>query len=224
MNLAVVPARAGSKGLPNKNMRSFCGKPLAQHIIDEALKCEFFDKIVVSTDIENLLDLVASYGEKRLDSFVRSAYLCEDNTPLAPVIIDALERMETTNKVVYDSITTLQATSPLVTYRHIRGARLRFLSNKANSLLSVKEELHSIWKIDGGVVKSINYQKVCRQKAHPYYVGNGAIFMTDRETLLKGDRLGGKIELYPMSELDSFDIHTQEELDIAEWLKSMRCS
>ena len=223
MNLCVIPARAGSKGLLNKNMRLFNGKPLVQHIIDEALRCEF-DKVVVTTDIENLLDLVSSYGTKRLDSFYRAENLCDDDIPIFPVVLDAWGRMEATYDKVYDVITTLQPTSPFLNNNHIREAHRRFLKTKANSLLSVREELHSIWKTEGGIVTPVSYQKVCRQKAHPYYVGNGAIFITDRETLLEGDRLGGKIELYLMNELDSFDIHTQEDLENAEWLKSMRCS
>lgn len=223
--LCVIPARSGSKGLKNKNMRPLLGRPLVQHTIDEALKCEFFDKIVVTTDIQELLDLVSGYGERRLEAIDRDNSLCGDEVPLQPVLWDALLKTESHCSTTYDCIVLLQPTSPLLSHRHIKEAYHHFIKTKADSLLSVKEELHSIWGMDNDCVYPINYQKVCRQKVHPYYVGNGAVFISKRWVLeeLK-DRLGGKIELYPMSGVDSFDIHTQEDLEMAEWLKSMRCN
>ena len=223
--LCVIPARAKSKGLPNKNIKLLLGKPLVQHTIDLALKCEFFDKIVVTTDIDELVTSVINQNRANHKLYVvrRSVELAGDSVPLAPVLLDAIGKAESQFDTTYSHIVSLQPTSCLLSYYHIGEAYQRYVKTRADSLISVREELHSIWYINNGIVEPVSYQKVCRQEVHPYYVGNGAIFITKREILMGGDRLGGKIELYPMDWVSSFDIHTQEDFEIGEWLKSMRC-
>ena len=89
MNVAIIPARAGSKRIPGKNSRIFCGKPMIAWAIGHALESNMFDKIVVSTDDQQIANLARANGAET--PFIRPADLADDMTPTAPVIAHALE-------------------------------------------------------------------------------------------------------------------------------------
>ena len=219
MNLAIIPARAGSKGLKNKNIAPLCGKPLIRYTIDAAIQSKFFDKIVVSTDSEKIASLCNG-----VDIIMRPKELARDDVPSAPVIKHALKTMEERDKCVYDVIFTLQPTSPLRNANHIQDAFQRFVKTRSDSLLSVKEELHSIWTKTYGDLTRITMPARNRQYiTKPYYVGNGAIFITKRNILLDYDsRIGRNIEIYVMKECPSVDIHTAQDIDLAEFYLNRR--
>ena len=213
MNLAVIPARKGSKGLRDKNIFPLAYKPLILHTIEAAIKSNVFDKILVTTDSLRVTLLC----KKPVRVYLRPDNLCEDNIPLAPVIIEALKQVEKRNKL-YKTITTLQPTSPLRTAQHIQEAMDRFEYTKADSLLSVTEELHSIWSQGKGYAEPLVYSKTNRQYTTPHYVANGAIFITKRDILLDNkDRIGGNTTLYPMSKKASIDIHNIDDIRLAEY-------
>lgn len=214
MNLAVIPARIGSKGLPEKNIQPLYGKPLIHHTIDEAIKCPFIDTIVVTTDSYK----IASLCQPKCHVHIRPNNLGKDATTLAPVIIDAVESYpETTN------VFTLQPTSPLRTHKHIEEAYNKFKNKKADSLISVREELHSLWGLEDGQVVKLYQPTSNRQWTMPYYIGNGAIFITKKKILFKKkNRTGGKITFYLMDEESSLDIHTIKDLELAEWYMRKR--
>lgn len=214
MNLAVIPARKGSKGLTDKNITLLRGKPLIIYTIEAALECDFLDKVVVTTDSDEIADICSSY----CSIILRPDKLGVDEIPLAPVIIHAFEKAELRYDHIYKTIFTLQPTSPLRTSKHIKEAFKRYNTVRCNSLLSVTEELHSIWEIDRGVVTAINYPTINRQYMKPIYIGNGAIFITQRHILLEHkDRINGEVALYVMDKMSSIDIHTREDIELAEY-------
>ena len=170
MKLAVIPARGGSKGLKDKNIARLCGKPLIRYTIEAALQSKLFDKIVVTTDSKE----IASYT-KGVEHIIRSPELAGDDVPLSPVIYDTLVRIEKDSGFIFHDICTLQPTSPFRNAGHIKESYDYYVSRRAESLLSVKEELHSIWKYDRtGAIPIVN-PNVNRQFATPFYVGNGGI-------------------------------------------------
>jgi len=216
MNLAVIPARKGSKGLRHKNTFPILGKSLISYTVDSTIETELFDKVVVTTDSE----LIYHKYNNRQDVSVlyRPKKLCEDDVPLAPVVIHTLEEVEKDGNI-YDIIVTLQPTSPLRSTLHIEQAMKRFKDTRADSLLSVVEELHSIWSQGDGYAEPLAYSKTTnRQYIKPHYISNGAIFITKRYILLDNkDRIGGKITLYPMDKKSSLDIHNIDDIKLAEW-------
>ena len=221
LNIAIIPARAGSKGLKDKNISLLCGKPLICYTIEAALDVPFFDKVVVTTDSPHVKEICKLY--KSVEVIDRPERLAGDDVPLVPVLVHALETIELREIKTYTNVFTLQPTSPLRTSDHILNAYSRFLADKAKSLISVEENLHSIWKYDGGEVSPMYYPKVNRQKAHPTYLGNGAIFISKRILIIMGrDRIGGKISLFPMDKVSSIDIHTKDDLELAEWYLKRR--
>ena len=215
MNLAIIPARSGSKGLKYKNIALLKGIPLIKYTLDAAFGCSFIDRVVVSTDSEEIKKVCENYTHL----VVKREYgISDDKAPLAPVIIDALGKVESFYGRQFKNIITLQPTSPLRDAKEINYAYLRFKQLKADSMLSVTEELHSIWASENGYAEPLVYSKVNRQEARPHYLGNGAIFITSREILLENrDRIGGKVAIHPMSKINSIDIHTQEDLELAEY-------
>ena len=89
--LAVIPARGGSKGIKNKNIKSFCGLPLIAHTINQAKKVEFIDQLVVSTDNEEIRKIALEYGAKV--PFIRSRSLAKDSVGITEVVCDATKKI-----------------------------------------------------------------------------------------------------------------------------------
>jgi len=215
MNIAIIPARAGSKGLKGKNWHLLNDKPLISYTIEAAIASKLFDKIVVTTDSDEIRNIGYTYP---INVLRRPEYLSTDDVPLAPVLIHALDATEVHEGKLYDTVCCLQATSPLRTEKHIIEAFQRFHDKRTDSLISVCEELHSIWTMDKGTVVTVTNPKVNRQKAHPYYVGNGAITITRKYILLnKESRTGGRLALYLMNKIDATDIHSIEDIELCEY-------
>ena len=210
--LIVIPARAGSKGLPRKNIYPLCGKPLISWTIDIAKESQVGD-ILVTTDSPEVQELCRRTSVACLD---RPKELSTDDVPLAPVVVHAYKQ---SNKQ-YDAVITLQPTSPLLHPQDIIGAIKKFESDPLyDSLLSVVECRHSVWKRYGfDNLQEINNPKVNRQSAEPLYIGNGAIFITRTMALLQShSRLAGLISYWVMPEDRSVDIHTIEDIKLAEY-------
>ena len=216
--LGVIPARKGSKGLENKNLYPLRNTPLICWTIKAALDSKICD-VVITTDNDEIAKLV-DYYKYPVKVIKRPDYLCGDDIPLNPVIVDVCRQYQDK----YDALITLQPTSPFRTDIDIIQAVSRFEMYKADSLLSVCEEYHSIWERQStGEVIPIRERLFNRQQEKPLYIANGAIFITKQEILLRyARRLGGKIEIYAMPPERSIDIHIQEDIELAEWIYNKR--
>jgi CMP-N-acetylneuraminic acid synthetase len=212
--LAVIPARAGSKGLPGKNLHPFLGKPLICRTIEAAIASRLCD-VCVTTDSTEILDLIESKNYHIL-TVTRPPELATDTIPLSPSIIHAYEAI----KGYYGAIITLQPTSPLLYSDDIINAVDIYEKKKPDTVISVTEEYHSIWLRDrGGYFFAVKQNTMNRQQTTPAYVVNGAIFITNTNTLLeKKDRVGDKVELYVMPQERSIDIHTKEDIELGEFI------
>lgn len=116
MNIAVIPARGGSKRIPKKNIRDFCGKPIIAHSIEAAFASELFDAVVVSTDDDSIADVARSHGAEV--PFMRPAELSDDFTGTTPVIKHALKwHIEHGHDV--KAVCCLYATAPFITPKDI---------------------------------------------------------------------------------------------------------
>lgn len=112
MRWCVIPARGGSKRIPRKNLREFCGRPIIERSIDAALASELFEGVVVSTDDEEIAEIATAAGAAV--PFLRVAALSDDQTPTGPVVVDAVERLRELGHVV-ERVCCLYATAPFVT-------------------------------------------------------------------------------------------------------------
>ena len=221
--LAVIPARAGSKGLPNKNLALCAGRPLVEWTINAALGAECIDKVLVSTDSKLIADVAKSAGA--CVPFLRPKELATDDAGIVDVLIHAWNNCLDDCGAHFDYVVLLQPTSPLRTKLHLTEAVHYYFDarlNEGDSLASVyRANPKNGWlmQLDGD-----KYVKFCfdvasnnpqRQKLSPYFLPNGAIFIAKGTALSDGLYHKGTIP-YEMSKSDSIDIDLVEDLRIAE--------
>lgn len=184
--LAVIPGRAGSKGVPGKNVRPFHGKPLLCYSIESALESELIDTIVVSSDGNHILNVAESYEGVKLHK--RAAKHASDVSPIADTLIQILAQEQQV-----DYLVLLQPTSPLRTGKQIDEAiRLLEARPKANSVISVirMDDIHPArmyWKGGKDILSPImkEFVELRRQEIPPAFYRNGSIYVTRAQALLK---------------------------------------
>ena len=189
--IAIIPARGGSKGLPKKNVKEIMGKPLIAWTIEQALASKYLDKIVVSTDNEEIKLISEKYGAEV--PFLRPKVLARDDSPTIDVIMHAINWFEKREEY-FDIIVLLEPTSPLRKEDDIDNAIELFIKNidKADSLVSVGdvhlENPYIMKKFEKGYVKSfieINEEIYQRQQLPKVYFPYGVIYLSKTDALKK---------------------------------------
>ena len=218
--LAIIPARAGSKRLPKKNTLPLCGKPLINWTIEETLKSKYIDKIVVSSDDSNILDIIKNYPINYIN---RKKSLSTDTATTVDVVLDVINQQNEK----YDYIILLQPTSPLRTVQDIDNAFELLLRKNALSIISMCETDHPIqWctKLDrnnciDNFTENIDTQRSQDQEIH--YRLNGAIYLikTDEFTRQKSFFSNKKNYAYIMNKQNSIDIDDKFDFNLAEYIK-----
>lgn len=133
MNIAIIPARGGSKRIPRKNIRSFCGKPMISYSIEAAKKTGIFEKIIVSTDDEEIADLALKYGAEV--PFIRPDALSCDTTPTAPVIAHAVDYLLDAGFELYGAC-CIYATAPFLVSQDLVNAEMVLKANQDDFVFS----------------------------------------------------------------------------------------
>lgn len=143
MNVAIIPARGGSKRIPGKNIKNFAGKPIITYSIDAARKCRIFDRIIVSTDCDRIAEISQRAGAEV--PFVRPSELSDDHTPTALVLEHALRWLESEScRVKY--LCCIYPTAPFVRSEDlIKGYKL-LIENNVSSVFSVTEFEFTIFR------------------------------------------------------------------------------
>ena len=215
--IAIIPARGGSKGVPRKNIKQLAGKPLIAYTIETALQSGVIDRVIVSTEDNEIAAIAGKYGAEVIN---RPAALATDEAPTEPTLLHVVAYLEEKENYKADIIVLLQATSPMRKGTHIQEAFNRFLENGCDSMLSVCSTHAFIWKVNEDGAISVNYDfknRSRRQDAEPQYRENGAIYVTAHKILVEEhNRLGGKIGLYVMTEEDSLEIDTMFDFWLCE--------
>ncbi len=212
-SLAIIPARSGSKGLPNKNIMDLDGKPLMAYSIEAALKSDVFDEVMVSTDSEEYRDIALRFGAKV--PFLRSKEMSGDTVTTWDSVREVLSCYKRMG-IEFDVFCVLQPTSPLRTEDDIRNA-YRILTKKAKvGVVSVCEVEHSpMWcntiPKDGSLEGFISKDHMTRRQSFDkYYRLNGAIYFMYTDEFLKDEYFyRDGCYAYFMSERNSIDIDTE---------------
>lgn len=205
--LVVIPARGGSKGLPGKNIKSLCGKPLIEYSIDVARAITSDDNICVSTDDQKIIDVVENYGLKV--PFIRPAELASDTASTNDVLLHAINFYESRGKS-YDMILLLQPTSPLRTIEQVKEAISMYCTDIDMVVSVTRSHAPAVLcadNTDGFIELIYNKNAEGRQKLPTFYEFNGAIYVINVESL-KNKGLGkfNKRIKYVMSKETSIDI------------------
>ena len=219
--LAVIPARGGSKRLPRKNVLDLHGKPLIAWSIEAGLKSKYIDKVVVTSDDAEILDISKKFGAETIK---RPDELASDTATTFDVIKHVMENIER-----HDYIVLLQPTSPLRNEKHIDEAIELLEVKNADSIVSVCEMDHNpLWSNvlpKNGSMKGFLRDEVLNKRSQDlekYYRINGAIYICKAKKLLKEKSffLKDNIFAYVMDRKSSIDIDEEIDFKIAEVLKN----
>lgn len=212
--IALIPARSGSKGLKDKNIKELNNKPLIVYTIEAAVKTNVFDKVFVSTDSEKYAEIARNYGAQV--PFLRSAQNSSDKVGSWEVVKEVLSKLDEN----YDIVVLLQPTSPLRTSDNIKEALNLFFEKNADTLTSVCETAHPMFwcnTLDEGL-SMYNFIKpefrLQRQQLPKSYTLNGAIYIIKTEKLDNPDFSSKNSYAYIMDRENSIDIDS--ELDFIQ--------
>lgn len=226
LTIAIIPARGGSKGIPGKNLKMIKGSPLIAYTIRAARRSPLIDKVIVTSDDDEILSVSRAVGSETIK---RPDELATDESPTEPSLEHAVKTLEDQGDII-SSVILLQCTSPLRDENDIESAILLFKEMNADSLLSVCESHSFFWKKD---FESQNASALYDYKNRPrrqdirdkdrIYRENGAIYITKRDILMnQHNRLGGNIALYIMSEYLSIEIDTEFDFWLCESIMKNR--
>lgn len=220
--LAVIPARAGSKGIEGKNIRSLGGKPLIAWTIEAARASKQVSRTIVSTDSHEIAETARRFGAEI--PFLRPADLAQDDTPGVEPPLHALKWFHENEKYVPDLLLLLQPTSPLRTTQDIDDAVTLLGKKDADSVISVTPSpCHPYWMkcLDRGgrltdFIK-LNKSVTRRQDLPAVYILNGAIYLIRRNVFLqRRDWYTDKTYAFVMPRERSFDIDGEWDLRLVE--------
>jgi CMP-N,N'-diacetyllegionaminic acid synthase len=227
--LCTICARGGSKGVKNKNLKSFLGHPLIYQTIKMAQESKLFDEIAVSSDSDEILKCAANYGVKRL--IKRPSVLAEDHTGKLPAIKHAVIEAEALIGHTCDIVCDLDASSPLRNVEDIRGAVSQLEKTKIGNLLSAMHARRSPYfnlleVNENGVAtvsKKLPSQVLRRQDSPECYDANASIYVWKRDVLIDNETLFLEdTSLFLMPEERSYDIDTLVDFEIVEFLAGKR--
>ena len=218
--LAVIPARGGSKRLPNKNILDLAGKPLIVWTIEAALGSRYIDKVVVSSDSDKILNISKSY---EVDTIKRPDELASDTATSYDAIKHTIDVIDNQ----FEFVILLQPTSPFRNNNHIDEAIELFIKKQADAVISVVEMSHSpLWSNtlpkDGSMVNFLKTEilNIRSQDLEKYYSLNGAIYICKIDRLFKEKTffLNSNIFSYKMAKKHSVDIDKEMDLKFAEFM------
>lgn len=223
MNIAIIPARAGSKRLPGKNIKLLAGKPMIAWTIEAALNSKIFDHVFVSTDGEEIAQVSKEYGAEV--PFLRPDELASDEATTNDVVTHLVEWFERKYNKNVGTITILQPTSPLRNTQHIIEAMQLMKDKSAKAIISVCELEYPIQfcnKLgsDGSMkdfIKSENNKRT--QDLERFYRVNGAIYIYTRcyVGFLNNIYSDGSYA-YAMNRSCSLDIDSEYDFELAKFL------
>lgn len=230
--LGIIPARGGSKGVPRKNVRPVCGKPLIAYSIEAALAArDVLDRLIVSTDDEEIAAVAARYGAEV--PFRRPAELAGDRVAMAPVLQHAVRFAEEQEGARYAWVCLLQPTEPFRTAADIRAALALGRAGGCDSVISVVQvfAVHPMLmkRIDNGQLLPycVAEPEGTRRQDYspPAYMRNGAIYLTRRDVLIeRGSIWGDVIRPFVMPPERSVGVDSELDMRMVELLMTERAA
>lgn len=223
--IAIIPARGGSKGLPGKNVRPLNGKPLIAYAIEAALKAKHVDRVIVSTDDEEIARVAVEYGAEL--PFMRPAELASDTAMAIDNYIYTIGRLEKEGSKPIEAFVVLQPTSPLRIAEDIDGAIELFEQKGADSVISYSQEAHPVtWHKylddEGHFVDIFDANIKNRQDNRVSYYPNGAVYVFRTAMIRERKYYTNKSYAFVMPRTRSVDIDFIEDFEYAEFLLKRR--
>jgi CMP-N,N'-diacetyllegionaminic acid synthase len=212
--LAIIPARGGSKGLHNKNIKELCGKPLIVWSIEAGLQSEYIDEVIVSTDYRSIADIAKKHGA--YVPFLRPDHLASDTTTTFDTVKHVIDFYNNELKKKFDYIVLLEPTSPLRKDCDIDNMIEKITNNedRFDSIVSIGEvhEHPSIMKkitVDGKLISFCNNLEMesRRQDNHPAYFPYGVAYIAKTSVLLEDESFyTKKCDFYKIDRYQCYEI------------------
>lgn len=221
-NVAFIPVRGGSKSIPLKNIKSINGRPLVYWTIDAAIGCKYIDRVYVSTDSEEIKNVVELYNSDKIEVIDRSKITAGDSSTTESAMLEFAEKYD------FQNIVLIQATSPLLETKDLDKGFEMLLKDNFQSILSAVRQKRFIWEKDKKGYKPINYDynnRPMRQNFEGFLVENGAFYITSKTSLLKSqNRISGNVGIVEMAEDSYFEIDEPSDWIIVENLLKQKKS
>ena len=209
-NIALIPLRGGSKGIPGKNLKNLNGSPLCSYAINAALNAERIHEVWVSSDDHKIIEFVKS-NFPIVKIRIRPGEFATDEATTESVILDLINSNQFKQD---DQLILIQATSPLVTSSDLDNALVQLLKSEKNSLISGVEFKRFIWNNNGEPYNYNVFKRPRRQDFPGLFLENGAFYISNIETIESTkNRVDVPAELYFMAEETSFEID-----EISDWI------
>lgn len=210
--LAVIPARAGSRGVPNKNIRILAGKPMVYYAIHNAKESKFISEVVVTTDSPDVEIIAKQMG---VSVKKRDKRLCADDVTLDAVIYDAIPRGEK-----WDYIVTMQPTSPTLTGKTLDSAIEYAIDQDLDTVISAINAPHLSWRQEKGKVVPNYKKRLNRQYLPPCYMETGAFVISKCSVVSESSRIGEKVSVFEISENEAVDVDNFNDLQTVSHILS----
>ncbi|WP_418187282.1 HAD-IIIA family hydrolase [Aliarcobacter lanthieri] len=214
MNIAFIPVRCGSKSIPFKNIKEFCGKPLVYWNIEALEKSNNIDKIFVATDCEEIKNVVNSFNFSKVEVYDRDRENASDTATTESVMLEFINKQNFKHN---DLFFLVQATSPLTQTKDFDKALETLKNENADSLLTCIITKRFFWDKNAN---PINYDFINRPRRQDFdglFMENGAFYINSIGNIKKNkNRLSGKIAIYEMEEFTSIEIDEEDDWLIAE--------
>lgn len=215
-SIAFIPVRGGSKSVPRKNIKDFCGKPLVYWALLACEKCPEIDRVYVSTEDDEIKSVVSSLGFSKVNIHDRPVDLAQDETSTEDVMFDFLNKVEVDPMSIF---VLVQATNPFLKSTDLTRAVSTISKGESDSLISVVRSKHFMWSPEG---EPLNYDfrnRPRRQDFKGQFIENGSFYISRVDNILKNqNRLSGKIGICEMAEESLFDIDEEIDWMVAEFL------
>jgi len=218
-NIAIIPARGGSKGIPGKNLVPLDSKPLIVHTIEAALKAKTIQQVYVSTDDAEISKVASEAGAKVIQ---RPTELASDTATSESALLHALEWIKKNENYQPEYFTFMQCTSPLTLPADIDGTMQLLIDNQADSAFAACLFHHFLWESTEEGSRGVNHhhsQRLRRQDKKPQYLEAGSVYSMKTEGFLEArHRFFGRIAMHEIPASRVFEIDEPQDLLIAETL------
>lgn len=205
---ALVPLRGGSKSIPGKNIKPFCGQPLCAWTLRALLDCDMVSRVFVSTDNEEIATVVRSV-DPRILVHPRPTHLAADNSTTEEAIYDLIDACD----IPEQYLVTAQVTSPQTTRDDVASAISHFVASAADSLVTCVRTRRFFWNDDGTPINYDPSRRPLRQQWNGTLMENGAFYISTVDRLRRRSaRLHGKIAVYEMDESASIELD-----ELSDW-------
>lgn len=211
-NVAFIPVRAGSKSIKNKNIILINNKPLIYWTV-KAAQDSIIDKVYVSTDSNEIKNIVENFNFSKVEVISRSIESSSDKATSESVLI------EFCNNYKFDNVVFLQATSPLTTPKDIDGALEKYLNSDKKSLISAIKRFQFVWNTDGTPNNYSPENRPRRQDWEGYYIENGAFYISSKDEILKSRcRITYPVDFWEMEDRTIFELDEPKDICLIQKL------